>query len=330
MVCLCGRNIWDRMSDLLDTPSNTITFDNWRRIPADKLYDDITAYNTFKSMIASLLKPRADEAVRFLRYHFAGYLDVVEVTPDETHLADFLTTEGVLLKLSTSERKYCMASAFVDGLIRNRVIPKKFSSAPSVPVPYQESGQMVHVLNILVESLKFFDKDLIRLASERSYKTTKVPVHDFPRKRVPRESVYDTELMRILTNWLAYQYGWTVTGQWHLLTQDRRNKYSDITLKKEDESVALELLATGDRSFLQSHIEKTPEYKALHSTDQTWVVHFTCEQDYNPIWQSEEQLRNGLNVAHFSHNNAFDNVKVRARWRDDTGIQRDCEMQLDL
>jgi hypothetical protein len=197
-------------------------------------------------------------------------------------------------------------------------------------VPYQESTQTVHVLNILLESLKFFDKDLIQMACDHSYKTAKVPVLDFPRHRVPRESVYDTELVRILTNWLRYRYGWTVTSQWHLLTQDGRNKCSNITLKKGDESVVPELLATEDRSFVQSRIEKLPEYMAFHSVDQAWVVHFTCECDYDPVWQSQEQLQNRLNVVHFLHNHAFSSVRVRARWVTDAGVQEDLERQLDL
>jgi hypothetical protein len=328
LVCLCGLLIQES-PDLLDDSLNTITLEKWRGIPVDKLYDHVTSYNTFKRLAASLLEPRAHDALLFYRHEFAGHTDVVEVGIHQTGLGDFLAAEGVLLKLKVTARDYRVASPLIDGIIRTRIIPKKFPNGPSIHVPFQESQHSVDVLGILLESLKFFDKDLISLASVRSYKTANVPVHGFPEGQVPRESVYETELMRILTNWLVQQYKWTVTGQWHLRTEDGRNKYIDIVLKK-NESIVLELLATGDRSFVLSHIEKAPEYMALHSADQAWVVHFTCEQNYDPIWQSEAQLQSGLNVVHFSHDNTFTNVEVFARWKDETGMQRHYDARLKL
>lgn len=240
----------------------------------------------------------------------------------EEDLANFLTSEGVLLKPVPGEACYRTASALVDGLIRNKLIPLKFPNAPLSALPLQNNESAIHVLNILIESLKFFDKNLICQAFSRSYKTSKVKIRGLPYGHVPRESVYDTELMRIFSNWLQVKHGWTVTSQWHL--RDHHLTYSNIVIKKEDNpTIVFELLATGEPSFVESHIHKTHEYKALLSANEAWVVHFTCQEDYCPIWQSNEHLLDGINVVHFAHNLEFTKVLISARWRDhDDNVQQ--------
>jgi hypothetical protein len=109
-----------------------------------------------------------------------------------------------------------------------------------------------------------------------------------------------------------------------------QDKYTNITLKEGDRIIVMELLATGDRSFIQSHIEKTPEYMTLLSVDEAWVIHFTCEQDYNPVWQSDAQLDKGLNMVHFSHDSSFSNIRIWARWRDDKGVRQDYQGSLTI
>jgi hypothetical protein len=90
---------------------------------------------------------------------------------------------------------------------------------------------------------------------------SKVKVGGLYGGRVPRESVYDTELMRILMTWLGQQAAYEINGQWHLRTDENKNKYCDIVISKPNlPTVVLELLATGDTSFVQARIEKTPYY----------------------------------------------------------------------
>ena len=80
----------------------------------------------------------------------------------------------------------------------------------------------------------------------------------------------------------------------------------------------------GDLSFVWLHIQKTPEYVSLLSADEAWVVHFTCEQDYHPIWQSNEELLSSVNVVHFAHDLDFTNVVMSTHWKDRAGnIQRE-------
>jgi hypothetical protein len=65
-------------------------------------------------------------------------------------------------------------------------------------------------------------------------------------------------------------------------------------------TIVLELLVTGEREDVEVHIDRTPSYKDLLDADEAWVIHFTCEDDYpnHPIWQSDKQLRMGVNVVH--------------------------------
>jgi hypothetical protein len=55
----------------------------------------------------------------------------------------------------------------------------------------------------------------------------------------------------------------------------KRHKYSNIVIKKDNPMIVFELSATGAPSFVELHIQKTPEYKALLSASEAWVVHST-------------------------------------------------------
>ena len=314
MVCLCGRTISDNLSTLICHESRTISYNLWQRFPAERLYGTISRHNTFHSMIYSLSRQEASSSVNLLRSRFAGFLGDVTLTAKKAEEdADTLTSEGVLLRPDPDMACYRMASPLVDGLIRNQLIPDKLPNAPSSRLPLQHTGD-ADVLGIFVESLKFFDKDLILDASSISYKTPKVKIRSYG-CHVPRESVYDTELMRILASWLR-RYDWSVIGQWHLENGSEKHKYSDIVLMKGDQTIVLELLATGEPSSVKSHIQKILQDAALLSANEAWVVHFTRQEDYHPIWQSDTE---SVNVVHFAHDLGFTNVVMSARWTDCAG-----------
>jgi len=68
--------------------------------------------------------------------------------------------------------------------------------------------------------------------------------------------------------------------QWHLQTHMKKHKYSDIVIKRKDNlMIVLELLATGDTSFVQSQIQKTPKYMAILSGNE---VLWLCYLWYQP------------------------------------------------
>lgn len=125
-----------------------------------------------------------------------------------------------------------------------------------------------------------------------------------------RKSIYDTELMRILCNWLT-RGGWSVTGQWHLKTPDGRHEYSNAVLRKgQNTPIVLEFVATADAKVMRARIEKT---MGLVSADAGWVFHLTCEVSVAPTWQTRDELRRGVNVIHVSHKEDFRKITLYSK-----------------
>ncbi len=71
------------------------------------------------------------------------------------------------------------------------------------------------------------------------------------------------------------------------------------------------------QNFVNSHIEKIVECKTLLNADEAWVVHFTREDDYFPVWQYEY-----IRVVHFEHDLEFTEVLMIARWKDGDRVPR--------
>jgi hypothetical protein len=321
MISLCGSTISQNMISLVR--HGTLSYQSWIEFSKVKLYHEISACSAFRSMIELLKRPDALDAVHLLRSYFLGYSGEVKLFGyKEQCLADFLTAEGALFKPKRVSPTYHMTSALVDGLLRTTVIADLFPNAPGIPPPLDASKQTIDFLGVLAESLKYFDKEHISLAACRSYKSLKaVKVDGSCYAQVPRESVYDTELMRILSNWLQKHHDWKVRGQWHLKNPFGKHKYTDIVLEKEgNPTTVLELLATGDEEFVNSHIDKTPEYMELLRAQKAWIIHFTREDHYVPVWQSDDMLDKGINLVHVWHNLEFTKVQMIAKWKDSTGI----------
>jgi len=178
MVCLCGRTVYKNLQLLLHH-SSTLSYKSWRRFPVTNLYHAVAGYPTSHSLVKSLTKPTAQAALDLFRSHFAGYLGDVELFDEqEVTLANFLTTEGVLLRPDEMKATYHMASPLLDGYIRSLILPAKYSRTPSIVLPTKTKNNeaTLDVLRILKESVKYFDSDTIRLAVSRSYKTALVKV----------------------------------------------------------------------------------------------------------------------------------------------------------
>ena len=120
MVCLCGMVVFNNLMSLLSDPGRTLSFNNWQKFPITKLYNEILSYNTFRRMLLSLRAGKFRDAVQLYRSRFAGFLEDVEISPQDEDLADFLTSEGVLLRPVASELKYHVTSPLiqVDALVR--------------------------------------------------------------------------------------------------------------------------------------------------------------------------------------------------------------------
>ena len=159
----------------------------------------------------------------------------------------------------------------------------------------------------------------------RSFKSSgELRVDGEKKKRVPQERVYDSELIRVLVNWLVRNNGLEVTGQWHMV-EHHANKdkyidtYSDIVITAKYQRIVLELLATATRRDLNEHFKRVLEYAEKLSADDIWIVHFTCEDRYatheDVHWPSDDRI----NVIHCFHNRILENVLMNIRYVDSSG-----------
>src|SRR5208282_6752210 len=132
------------------------------------------------------------------------------------------------------------------------IVPETSWFYPNIEVPLQANGG-VNTLEIIKSTVRTFDQKTIALGSTRSYKCSNhLQVEAKCNECVPRESVYDAEMYRILHNWLAKVHGFEITGQWHLegIGNDGawHHLYCDLTIKKPDNpypEAVIELIATG-------------------------------------------------------------------------------------
>lgn len=315
MVCLCGQAIHANLRFKVNI-SNNMDFSTWEMFSTTKLNDHILSYNTFKRMVDSLLADTdtATTSVRLLQEVFAGRLDAVQISDTVKTSADFLVAVGVL---RIHEGKYSMASPLIDTLIRHYVIPKRYPNQPlmSIPLQHRDGHVSMDVVEALKMAVKVFDKRLFRL--NHSYKSSgNVKVDGSRFKDVPRENVYDNELLRVFTNWFRLTLGgYQTTGQWH--SRDvHGHKYSDIVISKDDKpALVLEILATGSRSSILEHFQRTIDYKDLLKADVAWVIHFTRQDDYldEPDWPSDAQLEKGVGLLHFWHDQNYTTLRMIAR-----------------
>ncbi|CAB5381201.1 unnamed protein product [Rhizophagus irregularis] len=309
LVSLCGRAIEDNLLRKLD--KRLLTYKTWECYKVSSLMGAMVDYQTFRNLVNSLKSPEAKDALNFFRNNFlvdVGY--EVKVTTD-IDSAEYLASEGVLVP-GEEAGAFKLSSPLVRWLILQRVIPNVFPSRPREEIPFFKDSQDLDTLIALKYAVKTFDKSIISLARFRSFKTAKVLVNGKRKQHVPRESVYDAELCRILRNWLSVA-NFEVTGQWHLISNG--NRYSDIVIDTPfGEKIVLELLATADTNDLDEHFRRSLDYARLLSVDETWVVHITCEDNYveRPHWPSDSQLKMNLNVVHFYHDPLFTRINLIA------------------
>ncbi|CAJ0826701.1 5744_t:CDS:2 [Entrophospora sp. SA101] len=209
----------------------------WNLFNVETLGVEISKYCTFDRIINILKMPGAEKAMKLLCIYFLGSLNAEVIRDNENcKLAEFLVAEGVLMCVGDIEAS------------------QKF-----------QINSTMDTLDVLLNVIPFFEKDIIGYASAHSFKKAPVPVGGYNGVNVPRESVYQTELDRILVKWLGTQRNFEVTGQWHLTQpQKKKNKggkhqYCDIVIMGPDSSsqpiVILELLATGTQNNLDEHYE---------------------------------------------------------------------------
>jgi hypothetical protein len=299
-----------------------LSYDVWQRFSIFSLGNEILEHSTFVKMKDTLLRDDTDirQAVKLLRSDFLTNFDPVNPRT-QMDLASFLAAEGVLTP-GEYTGTFKISSPLVRWLILQRIIPRVFPTSPQTEVPYH-SSRTLDILEALKQIVVIFDKEIIRSLS--SYKTACVAVNSLENVTVPRESVYDAELYRIMTNWFSE---FIVTGQWHLKYRANghvNHKYIDIVISRPGHpTIALELLATATKKELNEHYERALTYTEKLSADETWVVHFTCCEASicYPCWPTAQLLVKGLRVVIFWHDLGFTKIRMRACWWDSVKLMK--------
>ena len=303
MVIVCGAAI-DK--DFVPSGGRRLGFDRWQEF-AHSMLRNILVYPTFRSMEKSLMEHK--EAVDLIRLKFLGNFDEYIPASGKENLANFLSALGVLSPRPDG-LAYKMSSPMIDMLICQRVIPTLYPIVPLTRIPRRSEGGPLDLYAILKTVLKIFDRNLIERAAVSSYKIATVKVDGHTKAMVPRESIYYSELFRVLSNWFQREK-LQVTGQWHHVV-DNNHRYSDIIIEGRTSRIVLELLATGAPGSVNEHITRAKDYRNNLGATEAWVIHFTREDNYfdHPRWQSDQLLWENINVLHIWHNLDFTEVKM--------------------
>jgi hypothetical protein len=315
LVSLIGNLISSRIRDytLEDDGSCKFTLAYWFSFSLD-LHEMMQSYNTFRRLLKTLRSPETAEPVKFLRRRLLGSLDPIFIRNpecDDARYARYLVAEGALTFKGNGA--YEISSPYMDSLLRSCLLPQLYPSAVSEAVPLRPNG-CADIYAVTKIAIKYFDGEIIRGGYNRSYKRYKGDC-------VPRESVYDTEMMRILVSWLPGGKDLTVTGQWHLM-DNGSHRYSDIVVSSDDGvcRTVIELLASGTNTDVTSHITKTPIYQRLLNANNALIVHFTTNPDLvqTPDWRG---VPKGVDIAHVYHNREFSEIRWSGlRWIDGNAV----------
>ncbi|CAG8740666.1 7159_t:CDS:2, partial [Dentiscutata erythropus] len=135
LVSLCGKNIHSDLMSKLDE-NRRLGISTWLNFIINTMEKRISDYSTFRRMVTTLKKEESRPAIELLRYVYLRFFDFAPIhNPIERKLAEFLTTEGVLIRDETNLTNFKMSSIFVNGLIQREVIPVFYKSAPTCAVP---------------------------------------------------------------------------------------------------------------------------------------------------------------------------------------------------
>ncbi|CAG8711924.1 17296_t:CDS:2, partial [Cetraspora pellucida] len=165
------------------------------------------------------------------------------------------------------------------------------------------ANNTIDILEVMKLAVRTFDQNTIALGSARAYKSSNhLRVDAKCSAKVPRESVYDSEMYRVLVNWLVKVHNYEINGQWHLEKLcddgDYHHFYCDLVITKRD----------------------NPNPVTVCRPSEIWVIHFSREDNVvsDPHWSSDVLQERGLNVIYFWHDKEFKNVRMSTRSRDVT------------
>ncbi|CAG8629423.1 3186_t:CDS:2, partial [Diversispora eburnea] len=134
---------------------------------------------------------------------------------DRTHQVFFTTLESINKNLSISQDIRDIAQNLIENRKSDVNIVDFSSKKPCIipdishfcfdeDIPLQVNSSAINILEVMKSAVRTFNKNTIARGSSRSYKSSNhLQVDSKCNVHVPRESVYDAEMYRILHNWLA-------------------------------------------------------------------------------------------------------------------------------
>ncbi|KAG0338112.1 hypothetical protein BG004_007354 [Podila humilis] len=293
LVNVCGVAMDASLGRLPD--GSAVDMAHWGSV-RNNLLSAMGRYGTFQRLIDDLTQDsEQQQALRFYRLEFLGS-PIDHTYTGSSDMAEYLAALGVLYPDPADTKTFKIASPLMDSYIR-QMCPEY--SPPKKP------NRTLDILEIIRSSLRLFDKEFVDDATYSSFKTAHVPVNGRRENEVPRESVYDSEITRICKNWLTLYSGYAVTGQYHY----------------QQRAIVLELIATETEQQIQSHVTRTVEYKQSLNATESWVIHFTRQDNYLQAahWPEEADFDQGINAVHIWHDQDFTEVRLSAKWKSEDG-----------
>jgi len=276
-----------------------------------------------EKLVAQIRKARVMVYQRFLTN-----TNPVSVSTIEEPLANFLAAEGVLSPAPLPPL-FKISSPAIHSLLMANMLPLLQHPRPTLPVPFTYDGESLEVIQIIKGCLPSFNKDLLKIARWRAFKTCRVPGY-FNRKPVPQEDVYQTELYSTLRSWLPVEFKVIPHPNSGLilpedspgsLKRTEAARKTDIIVElSPTHRILFELVASAQTKELQEHFERAACDSLALNTREAWVINFTVvaeESSSEQETQSEQIYKyvfpeptKNVKALHVWHNLDFTHAKL--------------------
>ncbi|KAF9438419.1 hypothetical protein BGZ76_007943 [Entomortierella beljakovae] len=196
---------------------------------------------------------------------------------------------------------------FDKGLItRAERLSYKLAEVPVYHTQHQYMSRKAEITSS-ISSFQYSSRAEVTAVSNQSQNVppeTEAPGSSNDSHPVPRESVYYSEMMRVLTIWLSSRYGYQITGD---------SYHGGITVQvMANPPVVLEILATETASNIMEHIERTAGYKKLYGAAEAWIIHFTRQKDFLdlPALTYYKAMSANVKMIHIWHDDFYNSIRT--------------------
>eukprot|EP01118_Nematostelium_gracile_P019513 TRINITY_DN9067_c0_g2_i1.p1 TRINITY_DN9067_c0_g2~~TRINITY_DN9067_c0_g2_i1.p1 ORF type:complete len:557 (-),score=70.03 TRINITY_DN9067_c0_g2_i1:4-1674(-) len=304
-----------------------LTLKDWEPYVRFRLPNILSDVSTTITKLVQFVKE--PEYRTFLWKYFLRDLDTKKFhQEDDREIARTLAAEGALkAERDPAEGIYSISSPLINAVIIQALIGKRYGAFPAHPL--KPDSDILDVKVMLPLALPMFDPKLMRLAPQHMYKQLDIAAGDAPKgTRVPKESVYQMELISILRQWFS-------SGQWSVTAErntdspgknpsdpKRKELFCDIVFARHHKEtyshgVAIEIVAherdTGQKGeqlrhgSVEEHLQRAQErYRHIPEVEEVWVINFTLVPPNNSkrpyVWAEDYP---NVNVAHVYHDLAW-------------------------